>query len=264
MLTEKELDLNLYIESHKKEESITRDRVAQGIRQLLDLRYSDESALRKRQFTDRVCEAKFKLFCQYIASKISQEFPLLDNSLFTTERAIKVQNIQGEFTLVEDYLEPPKEQKKQEGKIYTRYINIPLLVSCDLDENQAFIGHFDLPGKKSQHACLTAPLPAAMPIEIYKLQIKSSKIINNAIADLLDDEITALEIVRNGLRDFYRTDYRIYWIPTLEELKPKDIQPKPRDPILVMNAVGRRFLIGEWDEPNNSPLKAVLEEFKLT
>lgn len=262
MILEEHLDLQVYVKKNLVKNELSIEKLEEGIRSFMKLSYADETGISKYSFDDKISTAIVKLTNKYIAGQISRTFPLLSSSLFDKRRHLLIANDGDEVSIKEDFLEELVSQPRKKNKINYGYTNIPLLVSCSLNED-TYSFSAPIPGNSRSHAWFKTMLPAKMPSEYVTQKVKAFQIIHSAITNLWDNDLIARQLVERNIGKLYQSDLKIYWIPELKNISVDRIEPIPKDPILVMRSLGYDFLIAKWEEPKESKLSAILSEFNL-
>lgn len=197
----------------------------------------------------------------FVAQRMSEDFPLLDEKLFGFRRWIGVRfgDKPEVFTSVVKKPEQPSPKSPE------RWVETRLLVKSSAPNwnrnrrnGAVTLGTIPVPGQRSKECTLYAKFPGVVGGRQTHFAHKAMAKLYRIHADLLDRPETAL-LTRQHITV---PDLAAYWIPSLESIfAVEERAADRRDPALVLHVAGRRFLCCMWSAEGEQPLEAIMREF---
>lgn len=264
MLTKEQTDLQALIQSSITTSEFSLESVQDALKTIRNIPIEEKLNYSEYFYNNRIDDVKTKIFGKYLAAEISKEFKLLSPELFELKRVLKVQFVEDEVIIQDDFIKIPDPAPNVEKKIQTRWLAINLLTTCSIGEERSYLGKLKIPGRKNHYVQFYCNLPVKMPPSARKAGFKAKELAYQAIAKLYQNDLIAKELdyqIENNSR-LLQFRSRIYWIPELKHIyNEKIVIPPAADPALIMAIAGQRFLIETWDEEENSVLDSLLKEF---
>ncbi len=190
----------------------------------------------------------------YTRRRMSAKFPHLDGSLFDKQRWIGVQfKPDSTIAIIGSKLSEPEETRKD-----VRWVNVPLIAHIDEGDSQCtlYSGRY----AKTPHFQLVAEFPGSITRNEMKYACQAKAELYRITADLLESD--ELSDYAQDLH-IHEPEVHAYWIPTLDSIGAEPVPAARRDPALVLEIGGDRFLCCMWDATplGEEPLEAILREF---
>lgn len=199
-----------------------------------------------------------------IVTKLSEQYHMLDNSLFKLKRHLYLTD----GVLVED---KTLAIAKKNG---LTHVECPLFLHVPINDKTVEVakirktesywgnGYFNEKKRRQIITSITANVPE-VPLTVMLQARKALGYYHKIISDIYDNEIT---------NDLYVEEasptLEIIWIPTVESLNVKvdtvNIPaPKNYDPALLLKREDRYFLVGLWETDDELPFENILREFTV-
>lgn len=208
----------------------------------------------------------------FIRSRVTASYHCIKPNLLDLHRFVDVHILDYRNAVVTgvagpgpDVREDLHSRKKKNG--WLRRYRIPLVAQVQFDlpswsrKDCCVLKEAQWPGQRHNARVLVkADLPCRPPADVMANASQLLRLFHGAMADLY-----SFSDIGVYLRDFTADKFHFYgyWIPQPEEYYcTHHIVPPPSDPLLVAR-YGKKlsFLLGAWDEPDDSPLAALVQEF---
>lgn len=188
----------------------------------------------------------------YLAKKIGERFPKIDDQLFQFQRWIGVKfKATGPEVFASRVTEPEDVDDKNEV-----WVRTDLLISSG---SHQLGSAFSAPKRKTQQWRLHSDFPGNIGPEEHRYGFEALAILYRSYADILEQP----ELAEYEVDEIDKPKLVGYWIPSLPSIYIREqIKPVKRDPALVLHACGERFLCCLWDaQEKEEPLEAIIREF---
>jgi len=193
---------------------------------------------------------------KHVVNSISQKFPVLSPELFLKRRWVGVEYDAKANTakVIGSRLSAPQEQATN-----VAWIEGNLLVG----KGTTHLGAYHTPTRPQRYLTLRVEFPGSISVDEMDHAYAARAMAYRVVAELLENRQTssvAKTLIEGGYHGKISTN--AYWIPSLEGITVNS-EPVPvkRDPALVMDFLGAKFLCCFWDAANEQPLEALIREF---
>lgn len=191
------------------------------------------------------------LIDNFLVAKLSSQYPLIDNKLFSFKRHIYLKD----GVIVEDSTAAIKAQAV--------HVEIPLFIHTDMNSKRIELEKFR---KTTNQQQITTVLSSAVPVpptEVAELGRKALGFYHGLLADIYNNPNTSDLFAQEA-----SPTLETMWIPTVSSINVKvDVQniPKPKryDPALLMKHRDRYYLVGMWEIKEELPFEGILREFTV-